>query len=285
MSASVLQKCASLSPISFQRQAVGKSVYIFLCESPSFLVKGEGPNGLFRGGAAPDGNASSRRLRDCRQLCDSVGLTRAKRFQARPTTGESQDGARGQTDTALWPIQEFSVEIDESLGTSLCETPRGDGKNSAWRGCCGRHPSGLGDRDAPQRPLLKNTQDTLTRDSCLHRPTPCADNSAQHATARRYSFLSFLTAFPFFHSILPPFLSFLPFISAFPLLSSFLPFFLSFLPFFKCLTSARTARVRTARHDTLHARFTAVSFRNIVEVSLRPFLLLSSLTPSCTCPL
>ena len=43
-----------------------------------------------------------------------------------------EPGGRQTHCPALWPMQEFTVEVEESLGTSLCETKRGDGKNSAW---------------------------------------------------------------------------------------------------------------------------------------------------------
>ena len=85
-------------------------------------------------------------------------------------------------------MQEFTVEVEESLGTSLCETKRGDGKNSAWptsptvlaRFAAVAGVGGvclLTHRDTPQRSMHKKHTGHMTQDSCCTDLTPCADNT------------------------------------------------------------------------------------------------------------
>ena len=107
------------------------------------------------------------------------------------------------------PVQEFTVKIEESLGTSLCRAWRGDGIKCAWYGRCGCHPLGLGGvrlltrSDTPQR-AKKNTG-LVTQDSCCTDHTPCADNTSSPRNRTPDLFLSFSFLLSFFLSFLPSF--------------------------------------------------------------------------------
>ena len=139
----------------------------------TFLHEGESPDGLMY---FPDGIASKsppgRESSTCRSCVDQTVSGQTHSWGS----GWWQVGPVGRlTHCTTKPIQEFTARIEESLGTSLCETQRGVRVNCAWRGRCGCHPLGLeGVRllkhsDTPAAPHAQETYTTHDTRQLLHR--------------------------------------------------------------------------------------------------------------------